>query len=301
MPFYLEQALPTLELPSIPTLIDPWMSAGSVTLVFGPPSAGKTMWTTTAARALGSGGMLFGSYPCAKCRVLIVQADMPTVSVVERAQASQDGMNPNVGVWLTDNVALDVLSIARTHRATLAEAQAFDPQVVFIDTLRKTHNLDENDSAAPDKVYAAWRALFPSASFVFLHHSRKMPTQGTSDAIMREAFRGSIAWAASADSIISIRRIRRKGKREWLVQQRFVRTRHCDEPSPLLLKRTKSLMLEPVNPATLEAKLIDWMGMNPNATQNEAVQWLTTLRDERGRELCAKRRAYRLWERVSNG
>ena len=60
-------------------------------------------------------------------------------------------------------------------------------------------------------------------------------------------------------------------------------------------------MLEPVNPATLEAKLIDWMGMNPNATQNEAVQWLTTLRDERGRELCAKRRAYRLWERVSNG
>lgn len=300
MPFYLEQALPTLELPSIPTLIDPWMSAGSITLVFGPPSAGKTMWTTTVARTLGNGGMLFGSYPCAKCRVLIVQADMPTVSVVERAQLSQANMNENVGVWLTDNVALDVLNIARTHHATLAEARAFDPQVIFVDTLRKTHNLDENDSSAPDRVYAAWRTLFPGASFVFLHHSRKMPTQGTTDAIMREAFRGSIAWAASADSIIGIRRVRKKGKRDWLVQQRFVRTRHCEEPSALLLRRTNTLMLEPVNPATLEARLIDWLSANPYAKQNEAVQWLTSLRDDQGRELCAKRRAYRLWERVSH-
>lgn len=298
MPFYLEQALPTLALPAIPTLIDPWMTAGSITLVFGPPSAGKTMWTTTVARALANGSMLFGAFPCARCRVLIVQADMPTVSVVERAQVNAAGASANIGVWLTDNIALDVLQVAKQHHATLAEARAFDPQVVFIDTLRKTNNLDENDSSAPDRVYAAWRTLFPGAALVFLHHSRKMPTQGNTDAIMREAFRGSIAWAASADSIIGIRRLRRKGRKEWLVQQRFVRTRNCEEPPPLMLRRTETLMLEPLNAETLETKLYTWLQDNPRATQNEAVQWLTELRDEKGRQMCAKRRAYRIWERL---
>lgn len=302
MSFYLEQALPALELPAAPTLIDPWMTTGSVTLVFGPPSAGKTMWTTTVARTLGAGGMLFGAYPCAQSRSLIIQADMPTVTVVERAQASQATMNPNVGVWLTDNVALDVLHVARTHHATLKAAQEFDPQVVFVDTLRKTHGLDENDSAAPDKVYAAWRALFPGASFVFNHHARKIPTQGATDAIMREAFRGSIAWAASADSIISIRRVRRRGNKDWLVQQRFVRTRNCEEPLPILLKRTEDLLLEPVNlPETLESRFHVWLLENPRATQAEGVKWLTTLRDDKNREMCGRRRAYRVWDRVVEG
>lgn len=277
------------------------MTAGSVTLVFGPPSAGKTMWMTTVARALGCGGMLFGTYPCTRCKVLIVQADMTLVSVVERAQASSDTMNVNVGVWLTDNVTLDVLKIARVHHSTLAEAQAFEPSVVFVDTLRKTHNLDENESSTPDRVYAAWRALFPDTALVFNHHTRKLPTQATADAIMREAFRGSIAWAASADTIIGIRRMRRKGQFGWTVQQRFVRTRGCDEPPTLLLRLTDSLLLESVNPETLEAKLIVWLGENPHATKHEAVQWLTSLRDAKGREICAQRRAYRMWERATNG
>ena len=296
-----EKALTQLVLPERHSIIEPWLSHQSITLVFGPPSAGKTLWNTSVARALASGGMLFGAFPCQKSRVLIVQADMPVSIYQERLQASADTASDDILVWLTENAPLDVLSAAAKHRDVLAQIREFDPRVVFVDTLRKTHPLDENDSAAPDRVYGAWRALLPGASFVFNHHARKAPSQPSSnDVAVREAFRGSVAWAASADSIISIRRVRKKGSKDWLVQQRFVRTRGCVEPPPLLLKLNESLLLEPASTVpTLEQQFLAWLAENAQATQNDAVTWLTSLRDSKGKEVCGKRRAYRLFDRVN--
>jgi len=293
-------ALCALDLPSVPTIIDPWLPTASVSLVFGPPSAGKSLWMMSTAVALARGGSLFGAYACAKSRVLIVQADMPVNMVQERLQSS-GVRTTDILLWLTENRQLDILSAHRTHADEVAKIRAFDPQVVFVDTLRKTHGGDENDSSVPDRVYGAWRALFPNAAFVFLHHSRKVSTNpATPDAAIREAFRGSIAWAASADTIISIRRARRRGSKDWLVQQRFVRTRGCQEPPPLTLRSTDELMLEPiVATMTLEDQLTAWIMDNPKSSQSEAVAWLRSLKDAKGRNLCDRRRAYRIFDRVT--
>jgi hypothetical protein len=220
--------------------------------------------------------------------------------VQERAQMSAAGASDDILLWLTENRQLDILSAHRTHVDEVARILAFDPQVVFVDTLRKTHTLDENDSSAPDRVYGAWRTLFPGATFVFQHHTRKAPSQ-LSDAgvTMREAFRGSIAWAASADTIISIRRTRRKGQKNWFVQQRFVRTRGCEEPPSVLLKTNEELLLEPVALViSLEDRLALWLADNPKATQSEATSWLRSLRDPKGRSECDRRRAYRVYDRI---
>lgn len=295
-----EKALTTLELPDIATIIDPWLPAQGISLVFGPPSAGKTIWTTSVARALARGDTLFGTFPCQKSRVLIVQADMPVPMYQERLQASAASASDDILIWLTENVQLDVLSLGVKHQETIAKIRDFAPSVIFVDTLRKTHQLDENDSAAPDRVYGAWRKLFPGASFVFLHHTRKVSMQPvTPDVALREAFRGSIAWAASADSIVAIRRVRKKGSKDWMLQQRFVRTRGCEEPPTTLLRKTDTHLLEPVAENTLEHRLIVWLGGNPTATQNDAMHWLLSLRDDKGKELCAKRRAYRIYDRVT--
>lgn len=297
---YTERALAALELPSVPTIIEPWLPTQSIGLVFGPPSAGKSLWMMSVARALAAGGQLFGQYHCAKSRVLIVQADMPVHMVQERVQASAASASDDVLLWLTENRQLDVLNAHKSHANEIARIREFAPDVVFVDTLRKTHTLDENDSSAPDRVYGAWRDLFRTSTFVFNHHARKVSTQVTSaDAAVREAFRGSVAWAASADSIISIRRSRRKGSKAWFVQQRFVRTRGCQEPPPMLLQATDDLMLVPVHQAlSLEDRLIHWLGDNPHATQTEAVTWLRSLRDDKDRILCDRRRAYRVYDRV---
>lgn len=295
------RALCALELPSIETIVDPWLPADSISLVFGPPSAGKSLWMMSVAQALADGTPLFGTYACKRSKVLVVQADMPVGMVQDRLQ-----LNPNpsddILMWLTENRQLDILTAHKTHAAEVAIIRGFAPRVIFVDTLRKTHNLDENDSAAPDRVYGAWRTLFPGASFVFQHHSRKVSQNAEGSAVVREAFRGSIAWAASADTIISINRRRRKGQKHWFVQQRFVRTRGGEEPAPLLLKTTDELLLEPVNKVeSLEDRLFLHLGMNPRLSQSEAVQWLRSLIDEKGRNLCDRRRAYRVYDRVTSG
>lgn len=300
--FHTEREFIALELPSIPTIIDPWLPTASISLVFGPPSAGKSLWMMSVARALANGTSLFSTYACVKSRVLIVQADMPVSMVQERSQMSQAGASDNIALWLTENRQLDILTAHRTHAEEIAAIRAFAPNVVFVDTLRKTHTGDENDSAAPDKVYGAWRSLIPGAAFIFLHHSRKVSTAPnlSADAVVREAFRGSIAWAASADTIISIRRARRRGSKDWMVQQRFVRTRGSAEPPPLVLRSTDELMLEPiVATMTLEDKLAAWLLDNSTASQLEAVTWLRSLVDAKGRALCDRRRAYRVFDRVT--
>lgn len=295
-----KRALRALDLPVIPTIIDPWLTPGTISLVFGPPSAGKSLWMMSVARALAAGETLFGAYNCAKSRVLVMQADMPVAMVQERVQASTADASDDILMWLTENRQFDILTAHRTHADEIAQIREFGPQVVFIDTLRKTHTLDENESSAPDRVYGAWRELIPSAAFIFLHHSRKISTQAVSlDVAVREAFRGSVAWAASADTIISIRRARKKGAKHWFVQQRFVRTRSCEEPPPLLLRTTDELLLEPVTQSiSLEDRLLQWLTLNPNAAQVDATAWLRTLTDEKGRNLCDRRRAYRVYDRV---
>lgn len=298
--FHSGRAFQTLETVPTPLLVSPWLAAGSVTLLFGPPSAGKTHTTLALANALSRGEPLWGVYPTVASRVLIVQADMNTALYQERVRANDVVAHENVAVLVTDALPIDVLALTGREPG-LVEARGFAPNVIFVDTIRKTHNGDENDSAVPDRVYGAWRRLFPGAALVFLHHSRKLPTVADANKIVQEAFRGSVSWAASADTIIAIRRVRRANNPNWLVRLQFVRTRSCEEPRSILLKLNDQLLLEPLAELPHERALLQWLTENPQAKQTEAVAWLMAQTDEAGAPLCARATAYRAWERVAKG
>lgn len=284
-----------LDIAPQPVLIDPWLAAGSITLLFGPPSAGKTMVSASLMKGLAEGAMLWGTFPCAKSRVLMVQADMNTALYQERLRPTLGAMPPDIAVLSTDAMPFDVCALKPKD---VEAARAFKPDVVFVDCLRKVHTFDENDSAAADRVYAAWRALFPGAAFVFLHHTRKVPQNPSSaDVAVREAFRGSVAWAASADTLITMRRVRRANNPNWMTRLYFVRTRSCVEPRPVLLRLTDEMLLEQVIESTLEQRLLVWAGENPYATRAVTIAWLQSLTDK-GKPCCSQRTAYRIYDRV---
>lgn len=284
-----------------PLIVDPFLAVGSVTLLFGPPSAGKTHLTISMASAIARGEPLWGVYPTQQSRVLIVQADMNTALYQERMRPNADALTADTAILATDGMPMDVCRLAPTEPIIVA-ARELNPRVIFVDTLRKTHQYDENDSLAADRVYAAWRTLFPGAAFVFLHHTRKVSTQATSaDTIIREAFRGSGAWAASADTIIMVRRARRANNPDWMTRVAFVRTRSCAEPAPILLRLNTNLLLEPVAETTLEKALLSWIAANPRGTKNDAVAWLQAELDADGKPICSRATAYRTWDRVVKG
>lgn len=276
------------------TLIDPWMAPGSITLLFGPPSAGKTMMTLSMARALAAGTTLWG-FPCTKSRVLIVQADMGNTLYHERLQASKDNASSNIHLLLTDGGVFDVLAQAAAPSAPVQAAQQLGAGVVFVDTLRRSHTLDENDSTTADRVYDAWRRLFPGSALVFLHHSRKLPSHPDAKVAVREAFRGTSAWAASADTLLSVRRLRRDNS----VRVTFARTRGCLEPEPFWLKQTPELLLERVDIVSdIDKVLWEWREKNPKGERRDAIAHVTGLKSKGGNQLYSQATAYRAWDRV---
>lgn len=285
-----------------PLIIDSWLAAGSVTLLFGPPSAGKTHLTISMARAIAHGEPLWGVYPTQKSRVLIVQADMNTALYQERVRPNAEALGADVAVLATDGMPFDITALRPSDPVVVA-VNKFAPSIIFVDTLRKSHLLDENDSNAPDKVYSAWRALFPGAAFVFLHHSRKIPmdTKDMTQAV-REAFRGSGAWAASADTIIMQKRVRRANNPDWMTRIYFVRTRSCAEPPAMLLRLDEAeLLLKPLAETTLEKALLTWIASNPRAGKAEALTWLQAELDADGKPICSRATAYRAWDRLVKG
>lgn len=285
-----------------PLIIDPWLAAGSITLLFGPPSAGKTHLTISLARAIAHGEALWGMFPTQKSRVLVVQADMNTVLYQERVKPNADALGDDVAVLATDGMPFDITAI-KPSDPVVGAVNTFDPAIIFVDTLRKSHMFDENDSNAADKVYSAWRALFPRAAFVFLHHSRKIPLDSKDMATaVREAFRGSGAWAASADTIIMQKRVRRANNPDWMTRLYFVRTRSCQEPASVLLKLDEqALLLQPLAETTLEKALLAWIAANPRATKADALAWMQADLDADGKPICSRATAYRAWDRLVKG
>ena len=297
--FHSGRAFQTLETVPTPLLVSPWLAAGSITLLFGPPSAGKTHTTLAIANALSRGASLWGVYPTVEARVLIVQADMNTALYQDRVRVNDIVAHDNVAILSTDAMPMDVLTLKGTEPGVL-EARLFAPDVVFVDTLRKTHNGDENDSAVADRVYGAWRRLFPGAALVFLHHSRKLPTAADANRVIQEAFRGSAAWAASADTIIAVRRVRRANNPDWLLRLQFVRTRSCEEPAPILLQLTSDLMLTPIASTPIERTLMSHIASHPRIKRAEAVKWLQSQLVD-GKPMCSQATAYRAWDHAVRG
>lgn len=282
-----------------PLLVAPFIAAGSVTLLFGPPSAGKTHLTISMASALVAGTPLWGMFPTQRSRVLIVQADMNTALYQDRVRPNAAALTDNTMILATDGFPIDVCAL-KPSDPVIRQLREFAPHIVFVDTLRKTHNLSEIDDQTPDRVYTAWRTLLPDAAFVFLHHSRKLPTSPDASKVISEAFRGSGAWAASADTIIAQRRVKRANNPDWMTRIQFVRTRSCEEPASVLLRLNSQLALETLAEADIDREFLAWIVDNPRASRVEAVKWLTSV-PEGGKARCSQATAYRVWDRVMKG
>lgn len=294
---YLHEDFLAQDLKTPPMLIEPIVASRSVVLLFGAPSSGKTLFAWTLALAVANGENLFGEFKTRQARIVVIQADMPIAMYQERLRASGSReAKGNILHAATDGVPLDVAYLRETS-PLIKKCREFEPSLVIVDTLRKTHVLKENEAETPDRVYGKWRMLFPQTALLFLHHTRKVPTTQilTEDVIIREAFRGNTAWAAGADTLIMLQRMERK--KEWLTRLNFVRTRGCEEPPSMSLRRTVELLLEPVEPTPTQ-RLTKWLETNPNVEKAEAVGWLQGLQNERGEPLCSRATAYRIYEQV---
>lgn len=167
------------DLPSNVFLIDPWIPMKSIVLLYGKPSVGKTPLLWAMAEAIHNGGKFLG-VQAQQGNALILDFDMPDVLVRKRLMDGDFrpsfvlGIEPNRidSLQLIEGAYCDARH--RAFRETLLELQAkYDFSFVGIDALREVVKGEIVGTGLADRVYAAWRGIFPNASICLNHHETK--------------------------------------------------------------------------------------------------------------------------------
>lgn len=214
-------ALLTHAFPEELYLVEPVMPSGGHVLLHGKRGLGKTQLALTLAHDIIAGTPFLGCLQTRQGRVAYVQADMPPKLQQARLQQLNAMMPVAYGgtlrYYLVDT-QLDIMT--DKGAAWMQDIRDYAPALVIVDTLRKSHRLDENSSDTPVAVYGAWRAAVgPTPTIVYLHHDRKTSFDGPVN--RDEEFRGSGAWLDEADLGIHIMESKGGIVLEWSKHRTF--------------------------------------------------------------------------------
>jgi len=179
--------------------------AGGVTMIFGPPSCGKSTLLWTMADEIYRGGMFLGTYQTKKGKVLFVNVDMPAFSIAGRMNNAKyvplfDICDFPNHFNITQLKEKDPIEYSNLQRLGI------DYQVIMIDALSNiTTGLSMKDDWVPGLVISTLRELFPTQSVVLLHHSRKQVMSPFGPvAPHREDALGSNFWMSMVQSQIQM-------------------------------------------------------------------------------------------------
>jgi hypothetical protein len=147
-------------------------------ILMGPPKAGKSTLAIALGNHAASGEDFYG-HKAEPGRVLYHQLDTGEVVWRDTIRRLREGglrLNPNLRVIHPDDQKRPLNILQPDTRAYLKEALALvRPDLVIIDTLRKLHNGDENDSTEMKAVMDHVEDIYGGVSLILVHHTRKIP------------------------------------------------------------------------------------------------------------------------------
>ena len=198
-----------------------------IVLVFGKYGTYKTPLTLNMAKAIETGqDELWGLSVKRASPLLYVSADTPP-RIVHPRMIKLGLLNcTGLDVALNAYPGIDVVNLqaateeARKARELQALHQIKEYKVVFVDSLRAVHNLDDKESSNTRQVYGALAKLFPGAVVVVIHHARKDNPDETED-MRDESFSGSQALMNHATVGL---RVLMENKRQKKIQVRHVKS-----------------------------------------------------------------------------
>ena len=183
--------------------LSPWLPSKGLVLIYGARGIGKTHLTLGCGYAISSGGGFLRWRAPAPRRVLIIDGEMPAVTLQERLSRIVDAANeaPPDPAHLRF-LAMDLQNGAGFDLANEADQRAIESDltgadVVFIDnisTLARTGRENEAESWLPVQEWALEQRR-AGRSVVFMHHAGKGGAQ-----------RGASRREDVLDSVIALRR-----------------------------------------------------------------------------------------------
>jgi hypothetical protein len=192
----------------MPFLIEPYIAEEGVTILYGKSSLGKSPLAWALGLGLAAGVPMFGLGVSRSAPVYYIEVDAPGRLVRPRLKLLSDQFPPDIPFyadWLQGRV--DVLSPSLwllKHFEGIQARRA--PRLVIVNTLRKVFKASANDSEVPSKVYDAFRAFFPLAAILFIHHDKKSAAPQFKTGEDSEDLSGSLAWLNDAQVGLHLRK-----------------------------------------------------------------------------------------------
>lgn len=170
-----------LQLPERKLLLGPWLSEGSINMVFADRGIGKTFFCLSAAIAVANGSPFLTYDAPAPAPVLYLDGEMQATAMQARFKALSNGYDTKAPLYIytpdiqdQDSGTPDIGIDTGRHEIDQLIERA-NPRVVFIDnisTFVRTGNENEGDSWAPVQEWAV-QLRKRGIAVVFVHHANK--------------------------------------------------------------------------------------------------------------------------------
>lgn len=227
----------------VPFLLDPFIPERSIVLMWAGTSIGKSPVSWRMAQAVGEGENFFG-LPTKKARVLYIEVDTPEMVIAPRIKK----LAPSSNVWWLFSKPLGLPNPSQEQHEMLKNAQReIHPDLVFFNTLRKIHDMDDKDSKTPKMVYGYCQEMFPKSALFFIHHEKKKPSDPKSFFHEKEGFSGSMHWLDDAQVGLQLEKYKVKGDKSNLrLCHRKSQVSPTLKPLPLKLWKDGSSLYSPL-------------------------------------------------------
>lgn len=184
--------------------VAPLIRRAGVNLVVGDSDTYKTWLAMALSRDLAAGHAFLDGFAVASSRrVLFIELEMHARAVKKRFQML--GIDPGLSIEVVCT-ALFSFDDPANRRWLLGQ----DAEVVFIDSLIRTHARDENVAGSTAALYReAFRPLLDQGKTLVLVHHTKKPAPGGSNE-PAHLIRGTTDLRALADSVLFLKRLDRR-------------------------------------------------------------------------------------------
>jgi putative DNA primase/helicase len=146
------------EFPVRESLISPWLTTASLSMIYAPTGVGKTWFAMEQIRALTKGTPFLGWQVTRPCRALYIDGELPGAVIRERFNFLYGGPLPESLTLLPseylmkEGAPLDLSTRSGQARITglleAMELRSLRPDLIVVDNLSSLTSADENDNTA---------------------------------------------------------------------------------------------------------------------------------------------------------
>jgi hypothetical protein len=215
-----------------PWLVESLLPETGLAMLAADPGECKTWTALHLGLSVAAGLPFLGHFPTRRGTVLIVDLENGRARIHKRAEKLKAGMEIKDDLPLSfafiSSLRLDQDEAANRFTDGIRQA---NPSLVIIDSLRRVHQGDENDSSLAARVGGYLHALAEELQICVLvtHHLRKPSAFGSNR--VTDRVRGSGDWLANSDCLLTLSR-----KRPGILGVSHGKSRDCEELPEFLVE-----------------------------------------------------------------